>query len=45
MQRVELRLAQVEHWKEQAGLSPAQRQFVDLADIQDVQNVPDHEDH
>ena len=26
---------QVEHWKEQAGLSPEKRQMVDLLDIQD----------
>ena len=26
---------QVEHWKEQAGLSPEKRQMVDLLDVQD----------
>lgn len=26
---------QVEHWKEQAGLSPKKRQMVDLLDVQD----------
>ena len=26
---------QVEHWKEQAGLSPEKRQMVDLTDISD----------
>ena len=41
----ELSVLQVEHWKEQAGLSPAQRQFVDLSDIQDARNLPEHEDH
>ena len=35
---------QVEHWKEQAGLSPAQRAFVDLEDIEDKRNVIDEDD-
>lgn len=34
----------VEHWKEQAGLSPAQRAYVDLEEIEDRRNVPDLED-
>ena len=44
-EHAELSVLQVEHWKEQAGLSPAQRQFVDLSDIQDARNLPEHEDH
>ena len=35
---------QVEHWKEQAGLSPAQRAFVDLEEIEDKRNVPDEDE-
>ncbi len=30
-----LKGVQVEHWKEQAGLSPEKRQMVDLLDVQD----------
>lgn len=35
---------QVEHWKEQAGLSPEQRAYVDLEDIEDKRNVPPADD-
>ena len=31
----------VEHWKEQAGLSPEQRTFVDLSPIQETRPVAD----
>ena len=34
---------QVEHWKEQAGLSPAQRTYVDLEDIEDKRNIVDED--
>ena len=35
---------QVEHWKEQAGLSPAQRQYVDLSEVEDRRNVPEQDE-
>lgn len=35
---------QIEHWKEQAGLSPEQRAYVDLEDIEDKRNVPDEDE-
>ena len=35
---------QVEHWKEQAGLSPEQRTYVDLADIENKRNIIDEDE-
>ena len=34
---------QLEYWKEQAGLSPAQRAYVDLEDIADERAQPEDE--
>lgn len=34
----------LEYWKEQAGLPPQHRAFVDLLDIEDKRNVPEDDD-
>ena len=34
---------QLEYWKEQAGLSPEQRQYVDLEEITDERHTLDEE--
>ena len=35
---------QLEHWKEQAGLSPAQRAYMDLEEIADERAAPADQD-
>ena len=35
---------QLEYWKEQAGLAPAQRAYVDLEDITDERAAPGDQD-